>query len=77
MKTPHAVFVTDSDPGAGARRQLAHEYAELPPAEPATEQVRQADPVVLAQVRFDSLAVLPQEPDEASDSPSATPQCLR
>ncbi|CUW29703.1 hypothetical protein TUE45_04412 [Streptomyces reticuli] len=83
LQAPQAVGVADRDARAGARGELADVDAQFSPRQPwpaigvTGEQVSEPDAVVLAQVGLYGLAVLPQEPDEAGDSPSATPQCLR
>jgi hypothetical protein len=81
LQTPQPIGLPERDARAGARGELADVDAELPPRQlrPAVrvsrEQVAETDAVVLAQVGLDGLAMLPQELDEAADSPA--PQCLR
>ena len=79
---PHTVLIALRETRAGTGGELPDVSAEFPPRQQPTagriprEKVGEADPVVLAQVRLDCLAVLPQESDEASDSPDAMPLCV-
>ncbi|MEO3976299.1 hypothetical protein [Streptomyces sp. CAU 1734] len=76
-QAPQTGVVAQGETGAGLTGQLPDQDPELTPCQrPRAEKITEAYLVVLPQVRLNGLAVLAQEPDEASDSPGTIPQCF-